>query len=360
MAPVMHVSLHDRSAILKVYDRRCGIGLRDCYYEYIPCTTEVEASYQSFLRRGSMRPFLEEMDQDEASSEFPLAAAEIREGPEGMAKYEAALWRITNQQFKTEVEVYERLKDLQGILIPELYALVRVASGPNSESSNEDYQTVYGILLEPIPGCNLYHLADEETRPTTEQEWTSIIQRAIDATYEVNKRGIILDDSSPRNVVVKASTFQPFLVDFAQCWFKDKMIREWVESGRAAEQGDDWDDDAEFCETARTFNNSRAVGLDMMKILQKAFGFKVEVKYPKAEELLHYFKSQPKPEITVNEPIHHIKCHSEPGIEYAKMDEPLHDINAQQMSESEAFDMAIEACRGLFTETQGGTDAHSL
>ncbi|KAH7210758.1 uncharacterized protein BKA55DRAFT_600040 [Fusarium redolens] len=281
MAPVMHVRFHDRHAILKVYDRRCGTDFREYWDQHIPCTTQVEAAYQSFLKKGAMGPFLEEMDRDEATSEIPSTLAEIREGPDGIVRFEAALWRITNQDFRTEAEVYERLKDLEGVSIPKLYALVRVvAPGATPASPKEDYQTVYGILFEHI----------QETRPATQEDWTSLIQRAIDATYEVNKRGIILDDSSPRNVVVKASTYQPFLVDFAQCFFKDKLIRKWVNSGVAAE-GQGWDGDANFCEAADTLDNSGTIGQSMVRRLKKSFGFTVEFRYPKVEELLRDISS---------------------------------------------------------------------
>ncbi|KAF5986324.1 serine threonine kinase fnkB [Fusarium coicis] len=303
MSPVMQVRFHDRLAILKVYDRRCGTGLRECHDKHIPCTTQVETAYQSFLNSGAMGPFLEEMDHDEATSEFPRTSAEIRQGPDGIARFEAALWRITDCHFRTEAEVYERLEDLQGVLIPELYALVRVVSpGATSASPKQDYQTVYGILLQHIPGVNLYDIIEEEARPTTQKGWTSLIQQAIDATYEINKRGVILYDSAPRNVVVEASTFQPFIVDFAQCFFKDKLIQECVDSGVA---GQGWDGDVEFCETAQKFNNCSAVGLSMVRRLRKSFGFTVEVRYPKAGELLRDIKCQPKPEGKMNELLQH-------------------------------------------------------
>ncbi|KAG5746101.1 hypothetical protein H9Q70_011195 [Fusarium xylarioides] len=305
MSPVMQVRFQDRLAILKVYDRRCGTYLREYHDKHIPCTAQVETAYQSFLNSGAMGLFLEEMDHDEAMSEFPRTSAEIRQGPDGIVKFEASLWRITDRHFRTEAEVYERLKDLQGVLIPELYALVRVVPpGATSASPKQDYQTVYGILLQHIPGVNLDDIIEEEARPTTQQGWTSLIQKAIDATYEINKRGVILDDSAPRNVVVETSTFQPFIIDFAQCFFKDKLIQEWVDSGAAAE-GQGWDGDAEFCETARKFDNCSAVGLSMVRRLKSSFGFTVEVRSPKAGELLRDIKRQTKPEGKMNGPLHH-------------------------------------------------------
>ncbi|KAF5632438.1 serine threonine kinase fnkB [Fusarium tjaetaba] len=323
MSPVMQVRFHDRLAILKVYDRRCGTYLRECHDKHIPCTVQVEAAYQSFLNSGAMGPFLEEMDHDEVTSEFPRTSAEIRQGPDGIARFEAALWRITDRHFRTEAEVYERLKDLQGVLIPELYALVRVV--PTSASPKQDYQTVYGILLQHIPGVNLDDIIEEgnPARPTTQKGWTSLIQQAIDATYEINKRGVILYDSAPRNVVVEASTFQPFIVDFAQCFFKDKLIQEAVDSGVA---GQGWDGDAEFCETAERFDNCSAVGRSIVRRLRDSFGFTVEVRYPKAGELLRDIKRQRKPEAKINEALQRVGGSQELGTSHHEMDEPLHGM----------------------------------
>ncbi|RYP24227.1 hypothetical protein DL765_000722 [Monosporascus sp. GIB2] len=46
---------------------------------------------------------------------------------EGRAKYEAALWQECNGYFDCETEAYALLKDLQGRLIPRLYARVCLA-----------------------------------------------------------------------------------------------------------------------------------------------------------------------------------------------------------------------------------------
>lgn len=51
-----------------------------------------------------------------------------------------------------------------------------------------------------------------------------------------------MDDYTPRNVVVGQQLQTPFLVDFAQCDFREEMVRMWEEVGWTDEEG--WDSDS--------------------------------------------------------------------------------------------------------------------
>ncbi|KAF5714105.1 serine threonine kinase fnkB [Fusarium mundagurra] len=116
---------------------------------------------------------------------------------------------------ETEVEAYNCLKDLQGVFIPHF-----------------------------IPGWSLYDLPESPSSPTYQQEWTSIVQRVVQAAHEINRRDILLNDSSPRNVVVDAHSHQPFIIDLAQRYFKDQLCREWEYFGLGDGQ-EDWTPEAE-------------------------------------------------------------------------------------------------------------------
>lgn len=57
---------------------------------------------------------------------------------------------------KTEIKAYKRLKDLQGVFIPCIYASVRFLPTSTGASKNiDDYYSVNGILLQFIPGWSL-------------------------------------------------------------------------------------------------------------------------------------------------------------------------------------------------------------
>ncbi|KLO83813.1 uncharacterized protein LW93_597 [Fusarium fujikuroi] len=234
MATVVRVKFDKGCAVLKLYDRRFGNGLRDCGYENIPYCEEAKAAFHGFLKRGAMGPFLKEMDEEDSTSDLlARTASQIRAEPDGVARFEALLWRYTDKHYKTETEAYMRMQDLQGVLIPRFYAAVLVATGKKNTRKNS-YFGIHGILLESIEGHSLDEFISKPCAPTTEQEWLSIVQHAVDSVHEINKRGIILDDSAPRNVVVDRTSHQVFLIDFAQCFFKDTVFNTW-----------EWDTDAE-------------------------------------------------------------------------------------------------------------------
>ncbi|KAG4291614.1 hypothetical protein FPRO06_13835 [Fusarium proliferatum] len=145
----------------------------------------------------------------------------------GQAKFEAALWWETRTHFETEVEAYKRLKDIQGLFIPRMYASIRCLTTSASASKNvDDYYSVNDILLQFIPGRSLWDLPESPSSPTSQQEWASIVQRIVQGAHEINKREVILNDSCPRNVAVDADSHQPFIIDLAQCYFKDQLFKD--------------------------------------------------------------------------------------------------------------------------------------
>ncbi|KAL7757396.1 hypothetical protein ACKLNR_011923 [Fusarium oxysporum f. sp. zingiberi] len=125
MATVVRVNCNTGCAILKLYDPK--------------------AAYHSFLQRSVMGPFLEELDdEDSTPNVIPRTACHIRDEPDGIARFEAALWRDANKHFKTETEAYMRMHDLQGVLIPKLYAVVRVVTA-KEDSREDEYLDTHGI-----------------------------------------------------------------------------------------------------------------------------------------------------------------------------------------------------------------------
>ncbi|KAG4268199.1 hypothetical protein FPRO04_12591 [Fusarium proliferatum] len=146
----------------------------------------------------------------------------------GQAKFEATLWWEARSHFDTEVEAYKRLKDLQGIFIPCMYASVRFSpAGPRTIKDIDDYCSVNGILLQSIPGWSLWDLPESLSSPNSQQQWTSIVLRAVQGAHEINKLEVILNDSCPRNFVVDADSHQPFIIDLAQCYFKGQLFKDW-------------------------------------------------------------------------------------------------------------------------------------
>ncbi|KAG5793002.1 hypothetical protein H9Q69_007921 [Fusarium xylarioides] len=286
MSTVVRVDFDTGCAILKLYDRWFGAQFRECYDEHIPYCDQVKAAYHSFLQRGAMEPFLQELE-DELSTPgvIPRCTSDFRDEPDGVARFEAALCRNADMGFKTETEAYTRMQDLQGVLVPKLYATVRVVTAKENTQEDE-YLDIHGILLEPIAGCSLNDLIAAPCAPTTKEEWFSIVQSAVDATHEINKRGIVLDDSALRNVVVDQTSHQVFIVDFAECYFKDTMFYPWEK------EAEGWNAEAEYCEAVRVHNNPAAIGLPMVRRVRKKFGWNLDIVYPKSDDLLLESKCQ--------------------------------------------------------------------
>ncbi|KAM0342394.1 hypothetical protein ACHAPU_009581 [Fusarium lateritium] len=310
MSPVMKVTLQTESgstsAILKLYDRRFGTHFRDLAGKYSPCRDEEEAAYRDFLRQGKMGLFLKELEDKNKNSliepspwtyyyydddsDDPL--------PDGVARFEAALWYEANQYFKNETKAYQQLGEMQGKSIPRMYAHVRLASPAidtdgTADTDSEDYLRVYGVLMESIPGSSLWDLA--ASLPDSDpNEWSAIAQRAVDAVHDINKHGIILLDSGPRNVMVDENTKTPFIIDIAQCYFKDELFELWEEMGlkdyeKAEDDVEDdgpWHEEIEYWRHVRSHQNPASIGLVLSKRIQKENNVELSIKYPDYEDII--------------------------------------------------------------------------
>ncbi|KAF4978225.1 hypothetical protein FZEAL_5330 [Fusarium zealandicum] len=274
-SPVMVVNLKTKSgtdsqAFLKLYDRCFGTNLRILDGKYTACRAVDEDAFQSFLLQGKIGPFIRELEDKNRKSLLPLSACDFHDdSPDGMARYESALWYEANEHFNNETEAYTRLADLQGTSIPRMHAHVCLSlSGRNSDApknqlqpGTENYLDFKGVLMEVITGYNLWDLPTSCAAPADKGEWPGIIQQAVDTAHEINKRGLILKDSGPRNVVVDQSSQTPSLIDFAQCLFKDRLF-ELLEEMSSSEDDDndnedEWDAETEFWQRVRSLNALR-------------------------------------------------------------------------------------------------------
>lgn len=284
----MRISFDNRNAILKVYDRRVGSQFRRIH-DVIPYNEQAKTAFHDFIRSGAVGPFLKELDDEEADPDLYFDrrdARDVREEENGIAKFEAALWRNANRNFKTEVEAYERLQDVQGIFAPRLYAVVRLHLPLDDNAAMADYLGVYGIILQSISGPTLEDLLETPCAPSTQEHLTSIVQYTVDATNEINKRGMVLEDRAPHNVVLEKSLqWWPFIIDLAQCLFKDTVFE--CQAAQARVEGDESQDlDEEFNELTRMMDNAGNVGRPLQRQIRKGFGFDLNIMYPDVDELL--------------------------------------------------------------------------
>lgn len=308
MSPVMAVTINRESgpplqAMLKLYDRRFGWNLRRVGGEPMLHRPSDEAAFQSFIRQGKMTPFLHELEEDKKASLIPLSPSGYRDNtPDGSARFEAALWQECNAHFECETEAYARLSDLQGESIPRMYAHVRLV--PSTSAVPEDllqpqtarYFEIKGVLLERIPGYNMRKMATSPEALLDPSAWPGVVQSAVDAAHAINQRGVLMDDCAPRNVVVDRCSLTPFIIDLAQCSFKDKMVEAWEargedgeDEGEEGEEGEDWDPDVEYWHIAGTRDNPGAIGAVMARMLRKK-GITLDIRYPDIDKLIGSIK----------------------------------------------------------------------
>jgi hypothetical protein len=289
MSVVLDVTIQTRHGppvhrVLKIYDRRFGSCLREVRKDRAaPYTQENEAAFEAFVSRGMMPGFLRHREERIETETLPVRALDFLDEPnraDGLAKYEAALWQECIEHFECETKAYHQLADLQGTLVPRLHAHVSLSAAKLATAMPQEtapYFEVRGILLERIDGYSLESLTLGPL-PQNLRTWQHIIQLAADAAYEINKRGVIMEDCAPRNVVVDRQSQTPRIVDLAQCIFRDEMVSEWYQWGW--HEDEDWDPDVEYWEQASATSNPGAIGAVMANRVQRKTGVKLDIRYP--------------------------------------------------------------------------------
>lgn len=269
MSAVMKVRIHHHhdtsspsspeevfTAVLKLYDRRFGTTHRrrvnptSRRYEPHLHTTSTEAAYCDFIRGRKLGAFLIEREQESRSHVLPVSAWHYLDGSaEGLAKYEAVKWKTCQEYFDRETRAYEKLSELQGMVMPRLFAHVRLSLPQDNivlcppdllqRQGTRQYFDVQGILMEFINGYELSELHTSPLAPSDTERWEGIIQTAMDGAHEINRRGVRMSDCSMYNVMVDKGSHHPFIVDLAQCGFIEEIYEEDEEQSGSDEEVQD-------------------------------------------------------------------------------------------------------------------------
>jgi hypothetical protein len=105
--------------ILKVYDRQFSPQLRE-FKETGPATYASEAQFCAFVRRGSVPRFLAEYEGNGPWGSWA-------HGEWDVVKREACYYAKSTQSHGVELEIYDRLVEMQGIHVPTIFADLRLA-----------------------------------------------------------------------------------------------------------------------------------------------------------------------------------------------------------------------------------------
>lgn len=213
--PVSHISTESTPKLaLKLYDRQFSSELRD-FKGAGPATELTEQQYITFLRDGSLSRFL---DDYEGSGRWAYEEWDV-------PSLEAYFHFQSVEMHDVEVEIYDRLVDLQGLHIPTFHADVRLApqqalSGAQRDPSLAEYTEVQAILMEYIPGFPIFDMVTE----TPESDWPVICDQAVDGIRKIIDHDFVNIDINNRSMLVKhgenEKTYQVFFIDFAFCRFR--------------------------------------------------------------------------------------------------------------------------------------------
>ena len=234
ISPVMEVQLKTpndhKKAILKLYDRRFGETR-----ERHPYTQQAEDAWRESVRSGLAENVLEDLQSfddsirkrrfrdvnDESYEEGEEEECEEAEDEDELKMDEINIFYNTRKLHKKEIRAYAALQSLQGRCVPKFINSVIYSSLDVPTDLPTVYFHIPGVLLEYIDGFPLSDLT--LVIPDQPLVWKTIVKSAIDVAREVNRTGVIHHDCQPRNVLVAdrgQGTFQPYLIDFAQCAFK--------------------------------------------------------------------------------------------------------------------------------------------
>lgn len=239
-SPVMEVQIRTKKgfqkAILKLFDPRFGALRRGAKS---PHTQLVEAAWHDYVRNGSANLLfhrLKRKDKEDGAYmyHYPDSDDERPEW-EKLGETEGIIRHQVQNFYTSEVQAYKQLQKFQGLCIPRFISSVTLETPPTPSNLPPIYFQIHGVLLQRIRGFSLTDLVSNI--PNQPLLWEEIIQSAVDAAREFNRAGVLNFDSSPRNVIVARldeRTFQPFLIDFAQCnfeWEYDDTDDMWDEKG---------------------------------------------------------------------------------------------------------------------------------
>ncbi|KAF7555562.1 hypothetical protein G7Z17_g2047 [Cylindrodendrum hubeiense] len=246
-------------AFLKLYDRRYATEYRK-KQRLEDWTPELEGKLVEFSRSGAAQSFLKRWQDDDDFDD---------DGSWGVAEKEVCLWDTLNDDFETEVEVYEALEKHQGKLIPQLYTTVSYFTDPDNGGpvgDSPELFTVSGILIEYIDGfrmSDMYIFLDRS-------EWNYIIDRAVKVTGAIlNRSNVLNQDVRPDNMLVSRDEnaeqgYRIVMIDFGCCRLRD-----------------DDETDAEWGLAKQRQDEEGAMG-EIMKIkLKKQADFVVEYERPR-------------------------------------------------------------------------------
>ncbi|PLN83094.1 hypothetical protein BDW42DRAFT_68395 [Aspergillus taichungensis] len=239
--------------ILKLFDRRFATQLREDE-KIRPWTPDTEGEYRRFIHDGGAAEFVTQLNDDETPEGSTWSAA----------MDETYLHDHMLDMYKTEIQVYSTLREIQGTDIPKLLATA-IMPIPYPGQTGSEYTDIPGVLLQFIKGFPLTEI--EECAPR--ESWQAVCEDAIRIINRIGDLGILNEDVKTRSFIVREDAgngFKVTMIDFALCKFRqDYNDYNW----------DKW---------KSLQDEEGAVGYVMQRRLKGGFSYHRSARYEKLDE----------------------------------------------------------------------------
>ena len=148
------------------------------------------------------------MPNDESGTEGPWPGFSV-----GQTEYFAA--DEANELCRTVVETYQRLKDIQGEIVPEFYASVLhdPQLGFQYPLELSSFELIPGILVEYIDGFILADIARHAPRDS----WQQIGSDACAAVNNFSRHDVLNWDTRLTNTIIKTNKDRNGTVEYTFC-----------------------------------------------------------------------------------------------------------------------------------------------
>ncbi|KAL1844575.1 hypothetical protein VTK73DRAFT_2272 [Phialemonium thermophilum] len=219
---------HD-PVFLKLYDRRWSEQFRRDYGAE-PWSKSVEEQFVAAVRTGAARELLHSLHTVPNFEEDTMETWDVGQD-------ETFLTEQMRRLCETETSIYDRLRDIQGKMVPRLVERVSlVLSLPDdagiSAADAEELFSVHGILLQYVDGFSLSRVQEHAPR----SHWQKIVDRAIAVVQVIGDHDILNRDVRPDNFIVcrdeDGDEYRVFMIDFglARVRRPDESDRDWAKA----------------------------------------------------------------------------------------------------------------------------------
>jgi len=187
--------------ILKLYDRRHVDNMRDDFDAGKRYDEEKESAYQRYLLDPNKRShdFVADLFSSDSGSDDDL---------EDGGAFEDYLAHRCESMWEKEVQAYERMRDLQGEMIPRLLGLVNYDPplAVIRDGVPQDCLVVKGVLLEYIPAITLTQYITcqlQHGSPIDHDAIAHVSQQAVALVNTIGENGVLNEDVRLDNILVR-------------------------------------------------------------------------------------------------------------------------------------------------------------